>query len=160
MKEAARALYISLAVAPILPAVGLVIQGEWWAAAALAATAVAWGAARSRYPLADDVGLILFLGGLAYAVWVGAAGGWLLVGACAALAAWDLGHFTDHLATQPTVENEAALWQAHGRQLAFTLAAGMAIGGLSLVTQFPLSFWPAFGLALLAIVAISRLLSN
>jgi hypothetical protein len=158
MREATRAFHFSLAVAPILPIIGLVLQERWLAAAALLVTAVVWGAARPRYVWADDAGLILFLAGLAYAVWVNVAGGWLLPAACAALAAWDLGQFSRRLATQPIVENEAALWQAHWRQLAVALALGLVVSLAALTIQLQLPFWPAFGLALLAILALNQLL--
>jgi hypothetical protein len=160
MKEAVRALYVSLAVAPVLPMIGLALQEEWWTAAALLVTAVGWGAARSRYDWADDAGLILFLGGLAYAVWLDLAGWWLIVGVLGALAAWDLAQFTGRLAAQPVVENEAALWQTHWRQLAVALTLGLLISFIPLVIQLRLSFWPSFGLALLTIFALNWLLKN
>jgi len=158
MKQALIWRYIFLAAAPIGPAIGLVLQDGWWLAGVLLVTAVAWAVGRAYYPAADHVGLTVFLLILSYAAWLNVPAYWLIGGVVAALAVWDLGDFHARLVEQATMENEAVLWRAHWRALTLALLLGLLISSLPLIIRLELSFWPAFGLALFVVIALSRLL--
>jgi hypothetical protein len=158
MKQALIWRYIFLAAAPVGPAVGLLLQDQWWLAGSVLVTAVAWGVGRSYYQAADQIGLTIFLLLLAYAAWLNVPAYGLITGVLAALAVWDLGDFHARLVDQATTENQAVLWRAHWRALLLALFLGLVISSIPLVIRLELSFWPAFGLALFVVIALSRLL--
>jgi ABC-type dipeptide/oligopeptide/nickel transport system permease component len=160
MKPVALWRYLALAAAPIAPLIGLTLQEGWWGAAALVAVTLGWAGGRQRYSWADNAGLLLFMLCLTYAVWLDVAAYWLITGVAGALAAWNLGHFESRLLAQAAAEHEAALWKAHWQALVSALALMMVISGAALVIRIELSFWPAFGLALFVVTALSRLLRS
>ncbi len=123
-------------------------------------TAVGWGyAVQKRYHLAVVSGLFaLFIGGLAYASVAGVATGWLLVGVLMGLAAWDLTHFRARLTGGMPVENGAALWRRHRRQLILATAVGGVLATVTLLQPLTLPFPVALLLALLALFALNQLL--
>jgi hypothetical protein len=160
MKHAALWRYLTLAAAPVVPLIGLALQEGWLGMALLLLATLGWAGGRWRYDWADNAGLLLFMLCLAYAAWLDVAAYWLISGVAAALAAWDLGHFESRLLAQATEENEAVLWEAHWRALVVALVAGTAVSVAAMFIRVELSFWPAFGLALFVVVALSRLLRS
>ena len=123
-------------------------------------TAVGWGyAVEKQYHPAVASGLFaLFIGGLAYASVAGVATGWLLVGVLMGLAAWDLTHFRARLTGGIPVENGAALWRKHRRQLVLSTAVGGILATMTLLQPLTLPFPVALLMALLALFALSQLL--
>jgi hypothetical protein len=106
-----------------------------------------------------DVCLAGWVGLAAFGAWQELPAGWMLIGVVAALAAWDLAHFTTRLrdaGTRPPAE----LTHAHLRQLAIVAAAGLLLGGIALGIRVDLTFGWALLAAMLAIIGISRLLRS
>jgi hypothetical protein len=147
---------ISLIAAPVLAVIGLILGGNWLPALALILIAAGWAYGRTRHAIMDNVGLTLFLAGLAYAIWLDTAGVWLVAGGFAALLAWDVGHFTALTGTT-SAENQAVLWQAHWRMLAWVGGVSLALVSVAAIIQIELRFSWAYLLALLAILLLSYL---
>jgi hypothetical protein len=77
---------------------------------------------------------------------------WLLVGVVAALAAWDLAHFSESLHAAATLDGARLLERRHARALLMAVAWGLLTGGVPLVVKIHLPFAAAeiVGVILLA----------
>ena len=159
MKQLPQFLYSALVVAGLAAVFGAIPVRAWGVLLLAPATAALWAAYWLREPWAGSIGLAGFMGVLAYAVWLGVAGGWVLVGAVAAVVAWDLGHFVHRLGGPQALANEPALWEAHWRPLAAVVLLSLALGGVALTLQTDLSFWSALGLSLLTLMFINYIVS-
>jgi hypothetical protein len=105
-----------------------------------------------------SVGLIFSVVVAAGGVWHSAAAGWLLGGTVAALIAWDLDHFSQHLKHAGHVENAAELKRTHLRRLLVVGSLGLLLAGVALSIQLELNFGWALLLGLLAILSLSWLI--
>ena len=153
---------ISLGLASGALALGYAARGVWIAAALIVVAGGAWWIGRRRFaarllPLAP-IGLIAFSAAAAIGIWIGADAGWMLIGATAALAAWDVEHFAQraHLATR--AESRDALTHWHFRWLILVTGASLALGWLGLSLQVELGFGPALLLGAIALVALSAMM--
>ncbi len=106
-----------------------------------------------------SVGLILFIGAAAGGVWHDVAAGWLLGSVVAALIAWDLAHFSQHLNHAGHGENAAELKRTHLRRLLIVASLGLLLGGVALSLQLEFNFGWALLLGLLAILSLGWLIS-
>lgn len=79
---------------------------------------------------------------------------WLFLGTVAALATWDLSHFTSYLAQAEEVEAEAALQHGHLNRLRLTVVLSLLLGGAALAFQTPLNFGAAVFLSLLMVLSL------
>jgi hypothetical protein len=86
----------------------------------------------------------------------GLSAAWMLAGAVAALAAWDLDRFARRLRAAGHVVGAADMARAHLRRLLLVAGLGLSIGGAALAVQVRLSFgWALLGGAI-AILSLSR----
>ena len=107
-----------------------------------------------------DLGLIAFTAIAAFGVWWGVAAGWMLFGTVAALAAWDLAHFTRRLEQADQVAAEARLRQAHLQQLLLIVGLGIGLGGVALGIQLKMNLGWGIALGLLVTIGLSRVLGS
>lgn len=152
-----RALSVSIVVAAGTLTLGYALTPQPAWGAFFVALGLVWlfGAQRG-WRWIGSLGPVVFVGEAAAGVWLGAAAGWMLVGAVAALSAWDLDHFARRLASVPRVEDAAGLERAHLRRLLVVDAVGVTLAGIPLVATLDLGFGAALLLGLLAIVGLSH----
>ena len=121
------------------------------------------------------LGMLGFTGGALLGTLYGVQSGWMLVGITAALVAWDLHHFIQHMRvseqaeTTPEDAGERAdiegrtdaearvLEHLHLRRLAIVSGLGLLLGTLALTVRLTLSFGIIVALGLVAIYGLSRL---
>jgi hypothetical protein len=99
----------------------------------------------------DDLASPVFLALVSLAslgIYWGASPFWLFLGTVAALATWDLSHFTNYLAQAEEVEAETALHQGHLNRLGLTVILSLLLGGIALVYQTEINFGAAVFLSL------------
>jgi hypothetical protein len=155
MKHLPNLFYTALAATAVLAIAGAIPLRAWAVMGVGLATAVLWGRYWRFAPWVGDVGLFLFYANLAYAIVLGIGEGWVLAGGISALVAWDLAHFDQRLASQALVQNKAELWRGHWRPLAAVVLLSLALGGFALLVPLGLTFWPALGTALAALLLIN-----
>lgn len=103
----------------------------------------------------SEAGLITLTGLAALGVYLDKPAIWMLLGAVAALAAWDTSLFLRRLAQTGRVENETAVRRAHWQRLAATAGLGLVLGGLALGVAIPMTFGWAVLLGLVTVVSLS-----
>jgi len=148
---------ISIVFAALLPASGYALGGRWIGAAACVALGGLWLAGLRRGSNGiEGLGLVGFVAIAAVGVWLDLAAPLLLVGAVAALVAWDLDRFAQRLLSAGHVEAAPVLVRAHLKWLLIVAGLGLLLGLLAGGIQVPLSFGWVLGLGALAIVGLSR----
>ncbi len=132
--------------------------GGWWSLALLFAVLGAlWGLGQWRgWTWVANMGLLLFVGGAAFGVWLGMGAVWMLVGVVAALSAWDLEHFARRLGAAGRIDRAWDLQRNHLLRLLMVDALGLVLGGVALSVRIPLGFGAAVLLAALAVFAMTR----
>lgn len=121
------------------------------------------------------LGMLGFTIGALLGILYGAQNGWMLVGITAALVAWDLHHFIQHIRVSEQVETtpedagertgvedradvEArALERLHLQRLGIVSGLGLLLGALALTVRLTLGFGVIVALGLVAIYGLSRL---
>jgi hypothetical protein len=121
------------------------------------------------------LGLLGFATGALLGTLYGVRNGWVLVGITAALVAWDLHHFIQHMRVSEQAETppedageradiagrtdaEArAMERLHLQRLAIVSGLGLPLGALALTVRLNLRFGIIFALGLVAIYGLSRL---
>ena len=140
-------------------AVGYAQGGFWgWGVAWVVLGGVWWLGRRWRAWTGTLAFLIFVLAAVA-GLWVDLGGGWMLLGTVAALAAWDLDHFTRRLREGGRVEQEAGLVRAHLRRLAEVSAVGLGLGGVALLARIDLGLGLALLLGLLTVIGLRQFLT-
>lgn len=175
MNVSTRITTISTLVAAAALAVGYGLNGELIGILIFIALGLLWLVGQ-RYTIqvSAGLGLLGFTIGALLGAWYGVSTGWLLVGVTAALVAWDLHHFVQHMrvaepadADNPEAniayanflsDNMRALERAHLRRLALVSGLGLLLGGLALTVRLTLGFGAVFALGLVAIFGLSRLI--
>ena len=164
MKHLPHWFYTALAISAATAVLGAIPHQAWGVMALAVATAAGWAIAHTYgQPYATPaatLGLMGFYATLAYGVGQGMAGGWVLVGGTAALAAWDLARLSHRVSAQPIVQHEAQLWAGHWRPLTAVLLLSLALGTFALLATITLTFWLALGLALAALLLVNYLVQN
>jgi len=113
---------------------------------------------RHSNPRVADWGLFLLMAG---AVWGGfeqVAWGWLLTGVAAALAAWDLTHYLDHLQAASERQAEDRLVRRHLLRLAGVTLGGWMLAALTLLVNIHFNYIGALVLAGAGVLALTRTL--
>jgi hypothetical protein len=135
-----------LAAAYIEAGIWLIVPGI------LAAAAFLFVARRRRVAWLASSLLVVYAMLAAAGAWMRLQVLWLLIGAVAALAAWDLAHFSESLRGAATMDGARLLERRHVRALSMAVACGLLTGGVPLVLKIHLPFAAAeiVGLILLA----------
>jgi hypothetical protein len=133
-------------------------MGRLWAGAALSvALGVLWLLGRRRgRGWAASVGMTCFVGTAALGIWWQLSAPAMLVGSVAALAAWDLDHFTERMRSTDHVVGQDGMVRSHLRRLLIVSGIGLLLGGVALGVQIELSFGWALLLGASAILGLSR----
>lgn len=185
----ARIMTISTLVAAAALALGYGLNGNLLGILIFIALGLLWLVGQ-RYAVraSAGLGLLAFAVGALLGTLFGVQNGWLLVGITAALIAWDLHHFIQHmrlneqqtpdsersetntadteteveavrLDTRARLEAEArVLEREHLRRLAIVSGLGLLLGTLALTIRLTLSFGVIVVLGVIAIFALSRLI--
>lgn len=135
-------------------------HGEWTGVLAASALGLVWlsGLWRGWHWL-TGAGLFGFAALAAWGMWLGLPAAWLLAGIIAALAAWDLAHFTRRLELPGhQVVNRAALVRAHLQRSGVALGLGLLLGGIALALPLGLNLGWALLLGLLAVFGLAGLI--
>jgi drug/metabolite transporter (DMT)-like permease len=82
----------------------------------------------------------------------------LVLAISAAVAAWDLDHFSRRIQAQPPVRAFDRMQKYHIKQLAFVIGIGIALAQAILLIQITLNFWVIFVLTLIVIISLTRVL--
>lgn len=91
--------------------------------------------------------------------WTGKQPEVMLLSVVAALGAWDLDHFLKRLRMVKRVELATGLGRDHLRRLILVEMIGGVVGLAALYTRLQLGFWLAAGLALVAVIVLSRIVA-
>lgn len=138
----------SIGVATLGLALGYGLSGRWPAAPFLVGLGVLWGVGQVWEKAgASTAGLVLAVSAAASGSWMGVGVGWLLVGTVAALSAWDLDQFEQHLRQAGQVQGRAEMERRHLLRLALAATVGILLGIVALQVQVRLSFLAALLLA-------------
>lgn len=113
---------------------------------------------RYEKPVIASLSLLCFVTGAVFGGWYGVKSGWLLCSITAALLAWDLNHFIHHVQASNNADNTHALERAHLQRLGVVGGLGLLLGALALTVKLTLRFSVIFGLGLVAIFGLSRLI--
>lgn len=129
------------------------------ASLAVIAVGALWLAAlrRDAGPVSSIFMNLLVMGGAA-AFLLGGTGILPLVGAVAALGAWDLAHFYQRLRAADRVDEASGVGRDHLKRLGLVESLGFLIGLLGLTTRMQISFWWEVLLAILAMIGLTRLI--
>ena len=177
MNLSTRIMTISTLVATAALALGYGLYGEPLGVLIFIALGLLWLAGQ-RYALQAfaGLGMLGFSIGALHGTLYGVQSGWMLVGITAALVAWDLQHFVQHLRvnerdetdsvdaearTESEIRAEAearALQRRHLQRLAIVSGLGLLLGALALTVRITLGFGIIFALGLVAIYGLSRLI--
>lgn len=159
----------------LLLAAGFGLTGHAWFSAISALLGLAWLAAElpvrksnqtpghaawlDRLPYGDgwaaSLGLPIFCGLAAIAVWLGLPAWLALVVVGLALAGWDLARLAHRLLEAPDAAAANRIERLHLARLGLALGIGLLLGGLALVVHIPLDFGMALVLGGTALVALS-----
>ena len=99
--------------------------------------------------------LAVFVGAAVLGTWWGAPRVLMLAGVTAALAAWDLDHWTRRLMSVKVTEDVRACERGHIRRLLGVAGLGLLLGAMALASQVRLGLGQVVLLGLLAIVGLS-----
>ena len=102
------------------------------------------------------VGLVCTVAAAGIGLWLDLSLGWMLLGAVAALCAWDLDHFAQRMRAAGRVEDAPALERRHLQRLLLVAGLGLLLAFLSLEIRIRLTFLVALVLGLLTILGLSR----
>jgi hypothetical protein len=148
----------SIGLAGLALALGYALHPVWAGAALALAIGLLWLEGQRRgWDWTAELGLAGYIGLAAFGIWQKLPGGWMLVGVVAALAGWDLDHFTRQLRRAGRVVAEEQLTWSHLRLLLAVAGIGLLLGGLAIGFRIELGFgWAlaAFALAILSLKAL------
>ena len=181
MNLSTRIMTISTLVATAALALGYGLYGEPLGVLIFIALGLLWLVGQ-RYALQAfaGLGMLGFSIGALHGTLYGVQSGWMLVGITAALVAWDLQHFVQHLRINEQDETDSAdaeagtedeiradakagaearaLERRHLQRLAIVSGLGLLLGALALTVRIILGFGIIFALGLVAIYGLSRLI--
>lgn len=100
----------------------------------------------------------MYVAGAAVGAWLDLNAWLLLISVIANLSAWDLYSFARQLETVDVVEQAGVLSQRHLRRLLIVDGLGFLSAGLALTVQLRVGFGLALILAVVALVAVSRVI--
>lgn len=147
---------ISTILATSVLAVSYGLAGVLIGAPLLSALGLLWLLGQRRgWGWATSVALVLFVGAAALGLWLDVGAGWMLLGAVAALSAWDLDHFAQRMRTVKQIKGARNLERRHLQRLLTVDGLGLLLGGVALGIEIEVGFGTAFLLGLLAILGLS-----
>lgn len=152
-----RAAAIGISSATLILALGYALSSLWVGALIITAWGLLWLVGQRRgWDWTPALGLIFLMGMAAFGLWLDLSAALMLFGAVAALAAWDLDHFSQRLRRAERVEGQPQLERAHLWRLLIVSGSGLLLGGASLSLRVEFAFGWAFLLGLLAVVGLGR----
>ena len=138
-------------------ALGSALGGLWFVAVPILILGAAWLAGWGRgWPWISSLGLALSTVGAAAGLLLGLGAGWMLAGLVAALAAWDLHHFSHTLEGVPRVDGEGSLERRHLLRLLVAVGLGALLAVVALGVRVTLGFGLVLLLGLVAILGLSQ----
>lgn len=158
MTQVQRWFYLMLALSIALPAIGAAWVGQWILAVLFILLAVIWFAAEKQQRPYDKLLLTSYFLLAAGAGLRGVGTGWLLLGATAVVATWDLHLFKRQLAAADLLHPETAVVQTHLRRLLLVVGISLVLGTAVLLIQLNPSFNILFVLTVLIIWSLSQLI--
>ena len=157
MNMIARYLYVAFGAAIVFVTIGLLTSALPVLAPAPALLALLWGVGQWRgWVWVASVVLAGLMILAAAGILAGSMPMWMLLGAIAALAAWDLEHFKWRVSGVSRVEGESAFAYAHVRRLGLVLGLGLLLGLFALVWRVQLDLGWAIVLGLLAVISLGQ----
>lgn len=121
---------------------------HWIAALPIVVLGGVWGWQQiRRQALASTAGLVLAVCAAAAGFWAGVPAGWLLGAMVAALSAWDLDQFEQHLRQAGQVQGRAEMERRHLLRLALVDVFSLLLGMMALQVPVRISFPAALLLA-------------
>jgi energy-coupling factor transporter transmembrane protein EcfT len=157
----AKLLFTSTILNSVSLALGYGLVGLWAGAVFVMVLGFLWLIGQRRgWNWMASVMLMLFVGAASIGIWLDAPDGWMLLGAVAALSAWDLDHFTKRLSGvgQNRVEETRDLERCHLERLLVVDGLSLLFGAVALGIEVDLGFGTALLLGLLAILGLSRVI--
>lgn len=139
---------VSIGAATLALALGYGASALWVAALLVVALGILWGIQQFRGQTGSSTaGLSVAVLAAAAGSWLGVGAGWLLVAVVAALSAWDLDQFEQHLRQAGQVQGRAEMERRHLLRLALVDALGILLGIVALHVPVRISFLAALLLA-------------
>jgi hypothetical protein len=138
-------------------ALGCVLGGLWFAVLPVLVVGGTWMAGMGRgWSWISSLGLVFSAIAAAAGLLVGLGAGWMLAGLVAALAAWDLHHFSHTLEEIPRVEGMRSLERRHLQRLLIAVGLGVLLTVAALEIDVTFSFGLVLLLGLVAILGLSQ----
>jgi hypothetical protein len=148
---------VGIGLATVALALGCTLGGLWFVAVPILILGVAWLVGQSRgWPWIASLGLALSTVAAAAGLLLGLGAGWMLAGLVAALAVWDLYHFSHALESVPRVEGERSLERRHLQRLLMAVGLGVLLAAVALGVRVSLGFGLVLLLGLVAILGLSQ----
>jgi hypothetical protein len=110
---------------------------------------------KQRWNHLASVVLVIFTLLCVFGYWVGLYLPLLVLSLTAALAAWDLDHFSRRVLNSPQVKNLDRMEKQHIQSLLMVCGAGLFIAEATLLVQIRLNFWAAFAAALAVLFGLT-----
>jgi hypothetical protein len=157
MSLTARLVPVSVGLSAGAFALGSALGGLWFVALPVLVMGVIWLAGQFRgWSWISSLGLVLSTVAAGGGLLVGLGAGWMLAGLVAALAAWDLHHFSHTLASVSRVEGGRSLERRHLQRLLVALGPGVVLAIVALGIEVTLSFGFVLLLGLVAVLGLSQ----
>jgi hypothetical protein len=155
----ARLSLAGIAVAALVLTLGYATSGWWMLAPGAMVVGGVWALGQHRgWSGASTAGMTAAVAIAAAGFWLGVGAGWLLVGVVAALSAWDLDQFEQHLRRAGQVQGRPEIERRHLLRLALAAALGILLGIIALQVQVRISFLAALLLAALLALGVGELI--
>jgi hypothetical protein len=155
----ARISLVCIAIATLALTLGYGLSASWAVAPVMVALGVVWAMQQHRgRAWASPAGLALAVIAAGAGFWAGVRAGWLLVGVVAALSAWDLDQFEQHLRGAGQVLGRPEMERRHLLRLALADTIGLTVAIVALQVQVHFTFFAALLLAALAVLGVSELI--
>lgn len=133
------------------------LSGLWFLALPIPVLGVTWLAGQRRgWKWISSLGLVLGTLVAAGGLLLGLDAGWMLAGLVAALAAWDLDHFSHTVESVPRVEGARSLERRHVQRLLAAVGLGALLAAVAQGVDVTLSFGFILLLGLVAILGLSQ----
>lgn len=159
-----RTIFSAIAVSTLALSISLAIAGAWAIGASCFVFGLAWLYLEWRNSHALAVlGLLLTIGGAAYASFLGIVAFPLVLAVIAALIAWESSRLANRLRSFKEPEHREAMVDQHQKRLFRAAIVGFFLTMLANLVQIPLAFGWALVLVIIAIVglvAMLRMINN
>jgi hypothetical protein len=131
-------------------------SGQWWGVGIALVVALGW-AFYSKASGVNPLALLGMVGLAAVGVLVGAPSIWMIPGAAAALAAWDLVDLDSRMLGSKELESTRSFELLHFRWLRGVLCVGLGIAALGLAINVGIPFIVLMGLIIVDLYGLQRL---